>query len=417
MVTVKTQDQLNKLKNAKIFPKLDIPIATRIAWTNQFTYGKLWAPELQRDSLDEILVMFESQNVIQVRKLIQDPNRIDTPLYVFTFLGPAPTKLRLGYQNLNIDKYYPSPLQCRSCYRFGHPTKQCRSKPTCMNCGSTEHTKDQCNSNELKCINCKGTHDSCNKNCPSYIFEKEICTLTADKGISFNEARALHRGNTSNQTQNNNRESIPRIIQETPDLCSPRQFPFLQQKSQRQRYNQIPNLGQTKQNQQSDMQLPQQSQSIINNNEFLESQYNDYPPPGQRTGTMRNSPQNINHSPLYLPNSYPSYVNSLNTAPYSQQNVIPDRQPNIERLTQNQYSQEEPTTYSNSPQSANVGEQFSLNHIMKNLPEIITLVIKIIFTTELTDRIECITKIAHLFKLDRLVTATLSSMQIHSNDV
>ena len=48
------------------------------------------------------------------------------------------------------------------------------------------------------------------------------------------------------------------------------------------------------------MQLSQKSQSIINNNEFLESQY-DYPPPGQRTGTMRNSPQNINHSPLYLP--------------------------------------------------------------------------------------------------------------------
>ena len=131
IITVKTKNQIQLLINAKKFPKLNIPITGKIAWTNQFSYGKLWAPELIRDSLDEILDMFKEQNVMAVKKLLNDPNKQNVPLYVFTFLGPAPKKIKLGYLLLPLDKFLPNPMQCRSCWRFGHTKKLYRSKPTC----------------------------------------------------------------------------------------------------------------------------------------------------------------------------------------------------------------------------------------------------------------------------------------------
>ena len=40
-----------------------------------------------------------------------------------------------------------------------------------------------------KCINFKGDHEATDSICPKYQSEKDICRLTAEKGISFTEAR------------------------------------------------------------------------------------------------------------------------------------------------------------------------------------------------------------------------------------
>ena len=30
-----------------------------------------------------------------------------------------------------LEKYYASPMQCKNCYHYGHPTSKCRNKTIC----------------------------------------------------------------------------------------------------------------------------------------------------------------------------------------------------------------------------------------------------------------------------------------------
>ena len=95
LVTIKTKEQINQIKNCQTFPVLNIPMVNKIAWTHQFTYGTINLPMVNYGHqnskgtlyLNEILKMVEDQGVIVVRNFFSDPNRDHTPLYVLTFLG------------------------------------------------------------------------------------------------------------------------------------------------------------------------------------------------------------------------------------------------------------------------------------------------------------------------------------------
>ena len=456
LVTVNNNEQLNKIKNAETFPILSIPIITKIAWTNQFTYGKLWAPELQRDSLKEILDMFESQNVIGVRKLFGDPNKADCPLFVLTFLGPIPRALKLGYQMLRIEKFLPRPLQCRKCYRFGHATNSCRSKEACSRCASSTHTLKDCTSSITECINCKGTHEATDKNCPKYIFENDVCYLTADRGISFAEARALKRNNNRNPTtttdlsashpQNRHITIVPNTPTPTcPETTSCSQFPPLQRKIlTRQKiqnppnsqlfanYSQIAANSQLAANSQiaanSQMHAMQQT-NIANSQSNLFTQHEhetqdsqDYIPPYQQPNMKTHyAPISENiFSPLHLdpPTISPQHETNLSyqQQPYSyyQQHTTQNR-PTSTATNNHSYSNslDTSTAYQNDINTQQT-QSFSIANAMNSLPKLLPLLIKMIFATELTERIECITNIGHILHLGDLVTSTLSSLQLNS---
>ena len=148
LVTITNPAQIEKLEKCKLLPILNIPIKANIAWTTHFTYGKIWAPEFMRDSLQEILQIFEKHGVVAVRKLYNDEKRAHLPNYVFTFLGPIPESVTIGRRKeYRFEKYYPSPLQCRNCWRLGHMTKLCRSMTLCSKCTSPDHLRDKCNAN------------------------------------------------------------------------------------------------------------------------------------------------------------------------------------------------------------------------------------------------------------------------------
>ena len=155
MITVKKQEQIREIKQCRSFR--NIPIASKIAWTSQFTYRKIWCPYLSQETIPGILEMLKDQNVIAVRKFFSD-ERQNLPLYVLTFLGPAPDKLTLGYELIELVRYTPSPMQCKNCWRFGHIAKACRSKSVCKCCASVFHETDKCpvDDGNKKCVSCKG---------------------------------------------------------------------------------------------------------------------------------------------------------------------------------------------------------------------------------------------------------------------
>ena len=134
---------------------------------------------------DVILDGLKSQGVIAVKRFIikRDDKEIKTNTFLLTFNSPVvPRKIKVGYVSANIDLYYPSPLRCFTCQKFGHSKDRCRGNITCYRCGHTSSVSDDSDDDDdddhhsfsrpchadPKCVNCKGNHCSSSKECPVY---------------------------------------------------------------------------------------------------------------------------------------------------------------------------------------------------------------------------------------------------------
>ena len=190
LVTTKTNEQVRKILQAKVFSEDSIPIKTTIAWASHLSYGRVYAPEFLESSLADLLNMLKPCNVVGVRKLYQDPSRSHTPLYVLTFLSrDCPDKIKTGYSSLKVDPYYQSPMRCSKCCRWDHSSLYCKSVQICNKCGSKGHKQAECSSVSTKCVNCQGEHLATSKACPAFLNAKEICRVMSLQRVSYNEAR------------------------------------------------------------------------------------------------------------------------------------------------------------------------------------------------------------------------------------
>ena len=157
---------------------------------------------------DVILEGLKSQKVTAVKRFIikRDGKEIKTNTFLLTFSTPVmPKKIKVGYINANIDFYYPSPLRCFTCQKFGHTKFNCKGNITCYRCGhkcsvnddsddddEDEHSFSRPCHADPKCVNCNGNHCSSSKECPVYKKEVEIIKIKVEKGISYPEAKAIY---------------------------------------------------------------------------------------------------------------------------------------------------------------------------------------------------------------------------------
>ena len=358
LVTIKHPDQIEKLQACTELPILNIPVKANIAWTTHFTYGKLWAPEFMRDSLQEILQIFEKHGVVAVRKLYNDTKRANQPIYVFTFLGPIPENITIGRgKEYKFEKYYPSPLQCRNCWRLCHMTKLCRSQTLCSKCTSPDHLRDQCDADKLHCINCKGEHEATNRKCPRYLREVEICKITAEYGVSFSKAREIQE--ESERRQWSQELDSYRDI----DLQSTTEFPRLRQKSsQRQPPTSQPSALQPTASQPSTSQYQRLSQ---NNNKEKSSPF-----------------AKVIKKVLGKPTALADPVWKTQTTRTQETLEIP-----------------EPTQ-----------EQSLLDNITQNLPEIISYAIKIALAKTISDKMQHIIAIGRILGLEEAIVEIIESI-------
>ncbi|GBN62161.1 hypothetical protein AVEN_61395-1 [Araneus ventricosus] len=64
----------------------------------------------------------------------------------------------------------------------------CRGTLTCARCAEAGHDSCGCIGPE-KCSNCKGSHTSFSRSCPSWIFEKEVISEKVTKRVTYAEAK------------------------------------------------------------------------------------------------------------------------------------------------------------------------------------------------------------------------------------
>jgi hypothetical protein len=64
-----------------------------------------------------------------------------------------------------------TPVACFKCRRFGHRARDCTRPETCDMCGQEGHL--QCETTNLRCVNCQREHRASDRRCPAFWKEKE----------------------------------------------------------------------------------------------------------------------------------------------------------------------------------------------------------------------------------------------------
>lgn len=197
----KQAKQLMTLTN--ITPDICVEVSEHNSLNN--TKGVFYTHSLKGMSEEEILENLKTQNVIHIKKILkkEDKNLIETGLFIATFgFNYLPNKITLGYESVILRPYIPYPLRCFNCFRFGHPTKFCKSTKLCDNCSSPVHIdeeEDEICLNGRSCINCikfnvlgNCYHSPLDKNCPIFLKEKEIQHLKTTRKVSTKEATKMY---------------------------------------------------------------------------------------------------------------------------------------------------------------------------------------------------------------------------------
>ena len=99
-----------------------------------------------------------------------------TKTMLCTFTGRIPDKVDLGHWGkFSTKTYYPEPLRCFNCQRYGHHKSACTSPAICAVC-SGRHATENCiakhkegNQTKLRCPNCKNQHPAWHRRCPTRI--------------------------------------------------------------------------------------------------------------------------------------------------------------------------------------------------------------------------------------------------------
>lgn len=156
---------------------------------------------------EEIVEDLTGEGVIHVRKLekierdkddrvVKDQNNkikfVPNGAAVVTFEKEVlPNELVLFGQIHTVAQYEPDPLQCKKCYQYGHLKKRCREAVAiCGRCSQKEHTApgEKCN-NPPKCRHDEGQHANYNKDCPTWVREKEISMISELQKVTYWEAK------------------------------------------------------------------------------------------------------------------------------------------------------------------------------------------------------------------------------------
>lgn len=147
-------------------------------------------PELLKMTEDDILTELTAQKVTEVRRIYRNVNqeKIKTPTLILTLCSTTfPEAIKVGPLYVRTRPYYPGPMLCYHCFKYGHTKSRCPGPARCKTCSDTD-PKDDCKK-DAYCINCQGGHQPSARKCPVYQKEVEIIKTKIDHNLSYPEAR------------------------------------------------------------------------------------------------------------------------------------------------------------------------------------------------------------------------------------
>ena len=172
-----------------------LPITVSPHRTKNFSKGVIFCPDLQDVSDGDIEEGLSDVGVVSARRINSRKAGATIPTHniVLTFDDVhTPPEVLVGYVRVKVRPYFPAPMRCFRCLRFGHTRDHCRNRPACGNCSADDHAAEECSADVSKCVNCDASqtpHSSFYPSCPSLKREKEIIAIKVNERISFKEAR------------------------------------------------------------------------------------------------------------------------------------------------------------------------------------------------------------------------------------
>lgn len=191
LLTVNNEKDLGNLQRFKTFDSTPVEILPHRSLNH--SRGVIRANELLHCSEEELVEEFSSMGVVEARRIYRTINgiRTPTPTVVLKFFRPTlPERIKLDFMILRVRPYEPTPIQCRSCYRFRHTRANCQT----VACGvcAEEHSEGPCR-NAPKCVNCAGPHPAFSRNCKIYMREKAIEKIRETEKVSYDRAEQIYK--------------------------------------------------------------------------------------------------------------------------------------------------------------------------------------------------------------------------------
>lgn len=156
-----------------------------------FCKGVVSSSDLLVCSEDEILENLSSQGVVAVRRISTKKDGIisPTPSLILTFRKTSlPDRVRAGFLSLRVRPYFPNPLRCYQCQRFGHVSQNCVFAAVCPSCGKDNHGDSACLP-PPSCVNCGESHSPRYKGCSVYKEEFLTQKIKTTEKISYYAAK------------------------------------------------------------------------------------------------------------------------------------------------------------------------------------------------------------------------------------
>lgn len=199
LVELPNKNEVKKVMKIKNLVGYSTTIKVEPALKLGTSIGIIYAPDLLHEDEKEIGEWFKNinNNVLEVKRLNKGPEKIKTPLLKLTFgAAQLPNNIKLGFMSYNIEPYYPPPLRCFNCKKYGHSTITCRNSTVCGRCGG-DHNDSECANTNYRCTNCGQNHTTYDKTCESYLNQKNIVKIKVDRNISFKEAKTIYYNSKS----------------------------------------------------------------------------------------------------------------------------------------------------------------------------------------------------------------------------
>lgn len=190
-VLFNAKDQAQKLLECQKLVELDI----RAQFTDhsRLSYGIIRGVDIEmseNEILENLSASCEIVSVKRMKRMNIENKWVDSETVRLCFKSASiPRAIEAYGIKFRVEKYVFPVTQCSMCWKFGHIRKFCsQNKIICPKC-SGEH--GNCETENYKCVNCKGPHMALHKTCPLFIKEKEIRCLMSEKEITYKKALEL----------------------------------------------------------------------------------------------------------------------------------------------------------------------------------------------------------------------------------
>ena len=164
--------------------------------------GTIYFPGFCNTTEEELVEYFAGHSVVEAQHFKRKTEQgllVNNNLVTLTFCdSKLPSQVWVCGRPVEIKPFVRNVKQCRRCLKIGHTKTRCRQPEDyviCANCQGN-HKTDDCKTEraKFKCIICPAdsdnNHSTKDKQCPTMIYEKEICSIMAHRYLSYSEAKA-----------------------------------------------------------------------------------------------------------------------------------------------------------------------------------------------------------------------------------